>query len=137
MPRYLIIAILCFCCGAVLACKSYTSGLQQSVTRADETAGIAALHTISVAQRTYSTSNGGSYGTFEQLVGGGYLDSRFSSDKPNVRGYVLSMTVTSESEGSRYAVNADPEGAGPQAAGRHFYLNSSQPASASDPALDQ
>src|SRR2546425_5977206 len=146
MPRYLIIAILCFCCGAVLACKSYTSGLQQSVTRADETAGIAALHTISVAQRTYSTSNGGSYGTFEQLVGGGYLDSRFSSDKPNVRGYVLSMTVTSESEGSRYAVNADPEGAGPQAAGRHFYLdstsglihvNSSQPASARDPALDQ
>ena len=146
MPRYLMMAILCFSCGAVLACTSYTSGLKQSVTRADETAGIAALHTISVAQRTYSTSNGGSYGTFEQLVGGGYLDSRFSSDKPNVRGYVLSMTVTSDSDGGRYAVNADPEGAGPQAAGRHFYIDSSsglihfnpsQAASVNDPTLDQ
>lgn len=149
MFRYLIIALLLLACGAALACQSYSTGMQQSVTKADETAAIAALHSISVAQRTYNVSNGGSYGTFAQLVSAGYLDSRFNSDQPTVRGYVLAMTVTSKDDGSgegSYSVNADPEGSGPQAAGRHLYVdstsglihvNASQPATASDQSLDQ
>ena len=58
------------------SCQSYTSGLQQSVARADETAGLAALHAISLAQRTYSLTNSGEYGTLKQLTDGGFLDVR-------------------------------------------------------------
>jgi hypothetical protein len=119
--------------------------MQQSVTKVDETAAIGSLHAIAVAQRTYSTSNGGSYGTFAQLVQGSYLDARFNFDKPKVKGYALAMTATPETPGSAasYSVNADPE---PPQAGRHFYLdsasglihvNASQPATASDPAAEQ
>ena len=85
MSRYLTIAVLFFGCCAALACTSYTSGLQQSTTRVDETAAIAALHSITAAQRTYTISNGGNYGTFTQLSEAGYLDPRFNAERPNVR----------------------------------------------------
>ena len=154
MSRYLIIAALAVGCCAALGCKSYTEGLeqhtkglQQGVARADETAAIGALHTILVAQRTYTVSNNGSYGTFAQLVQGGYLDVRFNSERPTVKGYVLTMTVSKEGSAEpSYSVNADPEGSGPQAAGRHFYLdsagglirvNASQAATASDQLAEQ
>ncbi len=145
--RYMVMALALFACSAAPACQSYTSGMQQGVTKTDETAAISALHSISVAQRTYSVSNGGAYGTFEQLVQAGVLDERFKADKPKVKGYVLTMSVTSKGDGSAegsYSINADPEGSGPQAAGRHLYLdstsglihvNASQPANASDQSL--
>ena len=147
MFRYMAMAPVLFACCAALACQSYTTGMQQGVTKVDETAAISALHSISVAQRTYSVSNGGSYGTFEQLVQAGLLDERFKAEKPKVKGYVLAMNVTSKGDGSgegSYSINADPEGSGPQAAGRHLYIdstsglihvNASQPATASDQSL--
>jgi hypothetical protein len=147
MFRYGVMALVLFACCAAPGCQSYSTGMQQSVTKVDETAAISALHSISVAQRTYSVSNSGSYGTFEQLVQAGLLDERFKADKPKVKGYVLTMSVTSKGDGSAegsYSVNADPEGSGPQAAGRHLYidstsglihLNASQPATASDQSL--
>lgn len=146
MFRYSIAAILLLGCCAAWACQSYTGGLQQSTTRVDETAVISAIHTVATAQRMYSISNSGSYATFQQLVQGGSLDSRFDSDKPKIKGYVLAMTV-SKGAGSgedSYTINADPEGAGPQA-GRHFFtdssgmihVNPSQPATANDPPIGQ
>ena len=147
MFRYPITAILLLGCSAALACQSYTSGLQQSTTRVDETAIISAIHTVATAQRTYSISNSGSYATFQQLVQSGSLDSRFDSDKPKIKGYVLTMTVTPKSAPAAedsYTINADPEATGPQA-GRHFFtdslgmihVNPSQPATANDPPLGQ
>jgi|ERR1700682_5821752 len=145
MSKYLMLAALLLGSCAALACQSYTSGLQQSTTRVDETAVISAIHTIATAQRMYSISNSGSYATFQQLVQGG-LDSRFDSDKPKIKGYVLAMTVTKGAGAAEdsYTINADPEGAGPQA-GRHFFtdqsgmihVNASQPATISDPPLGQ
>lgn len=144
MHRHLMLALVFLLTCTAFACQSYTKGLQQSVERADETAAIGALRTVSVAQRTYSVSNEGKFGTFEQLVKGGFLDSRFNSDKPKFKGYVLAMSVTNGegAEGS-YSVNADPE---PPQQGRHLYmdsqsglihLNASRPAGAGDPSLDQ
>ena len=139
MLKHLPIALLIVAVSATLSCQSYSSGMQQSVARADETAAIGALHTISVAQRTYSTSNNGSFGSFAQLVEGKFLDSRFSEEKPKLRGYVLTMTATADS----YNINADPE---PTQAGRHFFMdsssglihvNASQPATARDPPTEQ
>ena len=146
MFRYVINLLVLLTCCASLGCQKYTTGMQQGVNKADETAAISALHSISLAQRNFSVSNGGSYGTFEQLVAAGLLDERFKADKPNVRGYALTMSVTAKTEGvpeGSYSVNADPEGSAPQA-GRHLYMdsssglihvNASQPATASDQSL--
>ncbi|MEP6818780.1 MAG: hypothetical protein ABJA18_04545 [bacterium] len=124
---------------ASLSCQNYSAGLEKTVARADETSAMGALHAVAVAQQTYSITNGGNYGTFPQLCAGGYLDSRFNSDKPALKDYVLTMEV-GNSQDSLYKINADPAGDGPQ--GRHFYIDSSssalhvnpsQSASASDP----
>ena len=140
MFRFALPATITLICLASLSCQSYSSGLQQSVARADETAATAALRTIAIVQQTYSLSNGGNYGTFQQLAAGGYLDSRFNSDKPALKNYVLTMEVGSGHEGPYYSCNADPAGDGPQ--GRHFYMdwrsnalhvNPTQPASVGDP----
>lgn len=126
-------------CFASLGCQSYSTGLQQSVARADETAATAALHTIATAQQTYALSTEGNYGSFQQLCDAGYLDSRFNFDNPALKDYVLTMKVFSKSEGpSNFSCNADPSGNG---AGRHFYIdqstvlrvNATQPATATDP----
>ena len=143
MRKHLIIALLFLLTCTTFACQSYTRTLQQSVERADETAAIAALRTLSTAQRTYSVSNSGAYGTFEQLVQGGFLDSRFNSEKPKFKGYVLTMSVETKGGDASYSVNADPE---PPQLGRHYYMdadsglihiNATQPASVSDASLDQ
>lgn len=123
----------------LLSCQSYSTGLQQSVARADEMAAVAALKTIATAQQAYALSNSGSYGTFQQLCEAGFLDKRFNSAAPEIKDYVLSMDVSGDS----YRLNADPARAGEQA-GRHLYLDSSsplirvnatQPATAKDPLM--
>lgn len=127
-----------------LSCQTYTSGLQQSVARADETAATGALRTIAIAQRTYSVTSGGDFATFQQLCDGDYLDARFNAEKPAIKDYVLTMTVAAKGAGQPegfFSCNADPVGTGAQA-GRHFYIDSTsaalhanpdQPATANDP----
>lgn len=144
MKKFLLIISLVLLGSLSLACQSYTKGLQDSVTAADETAAMSALRTVTVAEQTYSTSNEGSYGTFDQLVKAGFLDSRFNSDKPKFKGYVLTLRISDKgATDPSYSINADPE---PPQSGRHFYADSTsgvihvnlfQPAAASDPALSQ
>ena len=124
-----------------IACQSYSTGLQQSVARADETAATGALRTIATAQQTYAVTNGGSYGSFQQLCAGGYLDARFNFEKPVLKDYVLTMETGTDGNGPYFHSNAEPTGTGPQA-GRHFYIdqtsilrvNPNQAASSADPA---
>jgi len=52
MFRFVLLAMIVLTCLASLSCQNYSSGLQQSVTRADETVATGALRTISVAQQT-------------------------------------------------------------------------------------
>ena len=139
MIRILIIVGVLIACSLLLSCQTYTTGLQQGVARADETSAIAAMKTISSAQQAYALSNGGAYGTFQQLCDGGYLDARFNSSTPQIKDYILSMDVS----GTSYRLNADPARPGDQA-GRHLYLDSTsplirvnptQPATANDPLL--
>jgi competence protein ComGC len=128
----------------VSGCQTYTTGLQQSGDRVDETVAITALRNINSAQRMYSLSHEGNYGTLAQLSEAGYLDSRVSSDKP-LRDYVFTLTVNPKSESApdgSYSCLADPVAGGP---GRHFYIdsisgtihvNATQPASAADPVIE-
>jgi len=133
-------ALTILICFVSLSCQSYSTGLQQSVAHADETAATGALRTIATAQQTYAISNGGNYGSFQQLSEGGHLDSRFNTENPVMKDYVLSMEVGQDSEGPFFRCKADPTGNGTRA-GRHFYIdqsrmlrvNGTQPATASDP----
>jgi hypothetical protein len=141
MTKFALLALSLLVCLASFSCQTYTSGLKQSLTAADETAATGTLRTIALAQKTYSVTSG-DYGTFKQLSDGGYLDSRFNSDKPAIKDYVLTMVVTPKGEGKAegfYSCNADPTR---EQAGRHFYIDSTSsdlhvnptaPATANDP----
>jgi hypothetical protein len=141
MQRFAALTLTVLMGAAALSCQSYSTGLQQSLARADEAAATGALHTIALAQQTYAATNSGNYATFQQLAAGGFLDSRFNTDKPALKDYVLTMEAGVGAAGPFYKCHADPTNTGPQA-GRHFYLDSSsdvlhvnatQAASASDP----
>jgi hypothetical protein len=138
-----LMLVFCLALGfASPSCQSYTGGLQKAVTGADETTAIAALHAVAVAQQTYSITNGGEYGTFQQLTDGGLLDARYGTSKP-VKDYILTMNVIPKPSGApegSYTCNADPDNK--LNGGRHFYVdststtihvNDSQPATANDP----
>ena len=138
----LTIAVVLIC--VIASACQFSESLHQTVARADETVVITTLRSISTAQNAYALSNGGNYGTFAQLVAGGFLDPRFDSEKPPVKDYSLAMVVKpksdSASEGS-FTVNADPQQEG---AGRHYYIdstsadihvNATKPATATDEVL--
>jgi hypothetical protein len=143
MVRQVILTLLAIPFLFFSGCQSYTTGLKQSVDRTDETVAITALRNISTAQRTYSISHEGEYGSLSQLAEAGYLDARYSSNRP-LKEYVLTLTVKPKSEGApegSYSCNADPD-AGLQ--GRHYYIdsesgvirvNETRQASATDPAI--
>ena len=102
---------------------------QASVRSTNEAAAITHLQRISTAQVTYyNTKNRTSYGTFDQLSQGQYLDKRFAGDAPLVDGYIFRLTLTAKSgnQPPGYAVNADPQKpTGITATGsRHFYASS-------------
>jgi competence protein ComGC len=134
-----ILAVVTFL--ALAACQKYTTSLEQSTDRVDETVAINALRTIDSAQKLYSVSHEGNYGTLAQLTEAGYLDSRFSAGKP-LRDYVLTLNLNPKSESApSYSCQADPVAG---RAGRHFYIdsvsgtihvNATQPASSADPVV--
>jgi hypothetical protein len=108
---------------------------------ADEGSAIQTLRTIATAEGQLKATRG-SYGDFEALTQGGYLDQRFASRTPNMRGYRFTVSA-SEAE---FTVNADPETTEkqPTTGVRHFYLdgsdnavhaNPTQTASKSDPVV--
>ena len=128
-----------------LSCQTYSTGLQKSLVFADEAAATGILRTVAIAQQSYSATNNGAYGTFEELNAGGFLDSRFSSEKPVIKDYAFAMETGKDDTGFFYKINADPTRTGQQA-GRHFYVdhssatihvNPTQPASAADPVFSQ
>lgn len=135
-------ALIVFILITLCACQKYSSGLVQSAGRADEAVVLSNLRSIMLAQNAYNVSNG-SYGTFEQLTSGGFLDGRFKGERPSLNQYSFTMTVTEKSAdaaAASYSCNADPERTGDRG-GRHFYVDSTssdihanptQPASASD-----
>jgi hypothetical protein len=145
MLRRLIVALSIVACLMSVTCQNQTKVLPQSLARVDEAAVISTLRSIASAQRAYSLSNNGDYGTFPQLTETGYLDARFNSSKPVVRGYVLIMTTMPREAGASeasYSCNADPEETAKDA--RHFYIesgtsvihvNASQPATANDESI--
>lgn len=108
----------------VSGCSSNAPGsrgtLKKAVDAADETATIQTLRTI-VSAQTQAKAIRGSYADFPGLVDGGFLDARFSSAAPTLRGYRFSMSAST----GEFSINADPID---PASGRHFYLDSNDDA---------
>jgi len=89
---------------------------------ADEGFAIQALRMIATAQAQAKVTRG-SYGDFNSLSQAGFLDQRFASITPNLKGYGFTMKASD----SEFVVNADPQTtpSQPTTGGRHFYLDSS------------
>jgi hypothetical protein len=98
----------------------------------------------------YYTSHQRSFGTFDEMLTGNLLDTRFQGTSPVVDGFVYTMRVTPKStnQPSAFAVNAEPElSEGFSATGKnHFYIDSNndkihvnrtQPATVNDPTIGQ
>jgi prepilin-type N-terminal cleavage/methylation domain-containing protein len=118
-----------------------------SIRKANEAAAVTTVNTIKVAQAKYVIDHNGQYGTFSQLVEEGFLDKRFNTEAPNIRGYVFVITLVDRPEkaATTFQLNANPESAeGIGATGRiHYYtepdsgifVNRERPASREDKIL--
>lgn len=126
------------------------TGRNAAVRAANEAVAIKMLQTIAEQQKLYYNGNKrGSFGTFDEMLAGQLLDTRFAGTSPVVDGFVYNMRVIPKATTRKagFAVNADPlvtEGFGATGK-RHFYVdsdsgtihvNSRQPATASDPRID-
>ena len=127
------------------------TGWRAAVKSANEAAAIKTLRTVAEQQMLYyNTHQRTTFGTFEEMLKEGLLDTRFAEGTPVVEGYVFTMRVIpkSTSTPAGYSVNADPqvtEGVG--ATGKnHFFLdsnsntihvNATQPATLTDPPIGQ
>lgn len=127
------------------------TGWKAAVRSANEAAAIKTLKTIAEQQMLYYNSHQRTaFGTFDEMLKEGLLDTRFAGTSPVVDGYVYVMRVTPKSTTAQpgFAVNTDPqvtEGVG--ATGKnHFFLdsnsntihvNSTQAATVTDPPIGQ
>jgi prepilin-type N-terminal cleavage/methylation domain-containing protein len=111
--------------------------------KGNETAAIQTLGRIREAQAAYASTHRGDFGTFEQLLKDGSLDTRFTGDAPEISGYTYIMKVTPKAPGatSNFTVNANPTKPG-DTGSRYFYIdpsintvrsNEEKEASATDP----
>jgi prepilin-type N-terminal cleavage/methylation domain-containing protein len=95
-----------------------------SVRKANEAAAVSTLNAIKVAQTKYVIDHDNQYGTFRELFQEGYLDKRFNSDQPHIKGYIFTLTLIpkSENQAATFAANADPEQPeGVTATGGNYY----------------
>jgi len=127
------------------------TGWKAAVKSANEAAATQSLRTIASEQMLYYNAHQrSSFGTFDEMLKEGLLNSRFAGTTPVVEGYIFTMRVIPKSTTTQpgYAVNADPqitEGVG--ATGKnHFYMDSNsntihvnptQPATVADPPIGQ
>ena len=97
-----------------------------SIRKANEAAAVAAINTIKVAEAKYAINHKDQYGTFSQLFAEGYLDKRFKTERPNVRGYLFTLTLIGKPEKAAvsFQLNANPEiSEGVGATGKVFYYS--------------
>jgi prepilin-type N-terminal cleavage/methylation domain-containing protein len=118
----IVIAIIGILIGAA------TMGWRAAVKSGNEAATLQDLKTIAAVEIQYYNTHNRNFGTFEQMVKEGMLDSRFSGNPPGVDGYVFNLKVTPKTPTSStsYTLNADPQQAdGIGATGKNrFYIDS-------------
>ena len=110
-----------------LALRMWDDTIRRRVVAANESAALTNLEKIQVAEQYYFDANG-QYGTYQQLIDSGILQSEASGDPPTASGYVFNVRVQpkTDAQPAAYSVNADPVRAeGRDATGRrHFFASS-------------
>lgn len=141
----IVIAIIGILIGVGIA------GYRSAIRAANEAAAVKTLRSIAEQQMLYYNANQrSSFGSFEEMRSENLLDSRFDGSTPVVDGYVYTLKVIPKSTTQQpgFTINADPQVAtGVGATGKnHYYVdsdsniihvNSTQPATASDPPIGQ
>lgn len=94
------------------------NALPKSVAAADETYAIQTLRTIASAQAQAKVTRG-AYSDFAGLTQAGFLDERFATISPVLRGYQFTMKASD----AEFSVNADPQ-TSPGGRSRHLFLDS-------------
>ncbi len=97
-----------------------------SIRKANEATAVAAINTIKIAEAKYAINHKDQYGTFSQLFAEGYLDKRFNTERPNIRGYLFILTIIDKPEKAAvsFQLNANPEiSGGVGATGKVFYYS--------------
>jgi len=90
--------------------------LLRSRQSANETSAVANLRTLNTAQVSYSSANGGNYGTMTDLVAGRLADSRFTAG--SVSGYSYTVDLSGNSlDYTMYATAISPN------SGRYDYYS--------------
>jgi hypothetical protein len=120
LPALLGLLLFAGCSGS--SSSDGVNALPKSVAAADETSAIQTLRTIASAQSQAKVTRG-AYADFATLAQAGFLDDRFATSAPVLRGYHFTMKVSD----SEFSVNADPQTAAaePNSRSRHLYLDSS------------
>ena len=94
----------------------------------NEASAATVLDRVRTYQAQYASRNRGKFGSFDQLIAAGVLDSQYAGDRPVVNGYIFTLTITepTSSAPAFYSANADPQSpTGVSATGtRHFYTDS-------------
>ena len=120
------IAIAAVFINLLVCVNSGCGGMQEmvkSVQRGNEAVVLTNLRMIQQAQQSFSISNGGRFGTFDELVKNGLLNDTFKGQKPVLTEYAYTMTLSKAKNGMNfYTVNADPNN--PNAGTAHFYIDS-------------
>src|SRR5213593_3438113 len=101
----IVIAIIGILIGAA------TIGWRAAVRSGNEAATLQDLKTIASVEIQYYNTHNRNFGTFEQMVKEQMLDTRFSSNPPNVDGFVFTLKVTPKTANQQttYTLNADPQ----------------------------
>jgi len=118
----IVIAIIGILIGAA------TIGWRAAVRSGNEAATLQDLKTVASVEIQYYNTHNRNFGTFDQMVKEQMLDARFSTNPPNVDGYIFTLKVTPKTTNQQttYTLNADPQQAdGIGATGKnHFYIDS-------------
>lgn len=138
----IVIAIIGILIGAA------TIGWKAAQRAGNEAATLQDLKTIAAVEIQFYNTHNRTFGTFDQLIKDGVLDTRFAGNPPSTDGYVFTLKVVPKSPNQQtsYTLNADPQSTeGLGATGKnHFYIdstagtihvNADQTASATDPPL--
>src|ERR671916_3041326 len=89
-----------------LALRMWDDTIQRRVIAANESAALTNLENIRAAQQLYFEANG-RYGTYQQLIDSGILQSEASGDPPTASGYVFNVRVQpkTDAQPAAYSVN--------------------------------
>jgi len=123
----IVVFVLCGLAVAGVLVGAAVYGWKAAQKAGEEAATIQNMKTIAAVEIQYYNMHSRTFGTFDQLVKEQLVTSKFSGERPESDGYILSLKVTPKSsdQPSSYTLSADYQSN--DTGRRHFYLDSTSP----------